>query len=246
MKRDIILRKEDFHDFPIGEFPYDRDHTAAGEYHYIVEEGYRGVWYDPVCNYTYNGTGPTWIITEYQGVHYMESMRIEKNRPHRIFPTLETGEKEWGEYTVSVKLRRLSTKGTAGIVFCMRDSIDTLAFCLENRDRAVLSYRHKEDIMTLAEAEFPHGCDEFYLLEAICHEGYVDCRINGHLLFSVSVQQALRGGRVGITADCPSQFTDFETLVSTEEFQAIQERTRQAKELEETNSFACLVRSWIA
>ena len=91
MKRDIILRKEDFHDFPIGEFPYDRDHTAAGEYHYIVEEGYRGVWYDPVCNYTYNGTGPTWIITEYQGVHYMESMRIEKNRPHRIFPTLETG-----------------------------------------------------------------------------------------------------------------------------------------------------------
>ncbi len=50
---------------------------------------------------------------------------------------------------------------------------------------------------------------------------------------SVSVQQALRGGRVGITADCPSQFTDFETLVSTEEFQAIQERTRQAKELEE-------------
>ena len=45
MKRDIILRKEDFHDFPIGEFPYDRDHTAAGEYHYIVEEGYRGVWY---------------------------------------------------------------------------------------------------------------------------------------------------------------------------------------------------------
>ena len=50
MKRDIILRKEDFHVFPIGEFPYDRDHTAAGEYHYIVEEGYRGVWYDPVCN----------------------------------------------------------------------------------------------------------------------------------------------------------------------------------------------------
>lgn len=39
MKRDIILRKEDFHDFPIGEFPYDRDHTAAGEYHYIVKRG---------------------------------------------------------------------------------------------------------------------------------------------------------------------------------------------------------------
>ena len=82
-------------------------------------------------------------------------MRIEKTGLTEYFQLWKQEKKSGGEYTVSVKLRRLSTKGTAGIVFCMRDSIDTLAFCLENRDRAVLSYRHKEDIMTLAEAEFP-------------------------------------------------------------------------------------------
>ena len=33
--KDIILSHEDFSDFSIGEFPYDRDHTAMGEYQYV-------------------------------------------------------------------------------------------------------------------------------------------------------------------------------------------------------------------
>ena len=111
MEKGIVLCRENFQDFCIGEFPYDRDHSATGEYHYVVEDGYHGGWYDSVCTYTYNGTGPTWLITEYEGVHYMECRRIEKGNPHRMFPTLETGKKEWGEYQVSVRMRRLSTKG---------------------------------------------------------------------------------------------------------------------------------------
>ena len=88
--KNVVLSNEDFQDFPIGEFPYDKDHTAMGEYQYVVENGYHGNWVDMVCNYTYNGTGPTWLITERDGRHFMESMRIEKNRPHRMFPTLES------------------------------------------------------------------------------------------------------------------------------------------------------------
>lgn len=30
--RSVFLVQEDFRDFPIGEFPYDRDHSAMGEY----------------------------------------------------------------------------------------------------------------------------------------------------------------------------------------------------------------------
>ena len=29
---DFILLDEDFSDFPIGEFPYDKNHSAMGEY----------------------------------------------------------------------------------------------------------------------------------------------------------------------------------------------------------------------
>ena len=68
---DFILLDEDFSDFPIGEFPYDKNHSAMGEYHFIHYPGYYGKWYDPVCNHTYNGQGASWIISEYNGKHYI-------------------------------------------------------------------------------------------------------------------------------------------------------------------------------
>ena len=64
---DFILLDEDFSDFPIGEFPYDKNHSAMGEYHFIHYPGYYGKWYDPVCNHVYNGQGASWIISEYNG-----------------------------------------------------------------------------------------------------------------------------------------------------------------------------------
>lgn len=236
MEKEILLCREDFRDFPIGEFPYDREHTAVGEYHYRTEEGYRGNWYDPVCNYTYNGTGPSWIITEYQGVHYMESMRIEKGRPHRMFPTLETGDASWKNYTVSVSLQRLSTKGMAGLVFCLNDSIDTLVFSLEGRNWARLSYRHKETVTVLKETEWKHDGDQAYMLAADCGEDGITCFIDGQEVLKVPLEKVKafveRGGKAGITADCPSRFTDFQVKVSMEEHRSIQKRQRQRREEE--------------
>lgn len=76
--RNICLFSDDFRKFPIGEFPYDPDHSAAGEYHYVTPKGVCGEWKDQVCNYRYNGHGPSWIVTEENGKHYMEQSRIEK------------------------------------------------------------------------------------------------------------------------------------------------------------------------
>lgn len=90
---EYILLDEDFKDFPIGEFPYDKNHSAMGEYHFIHYPGYYGKWYDPVCNHTYNGQGASWVITEYNGKHYMEQMRIRKTSHTALFRCLqaETG-----------------------------------------------------------------------------------------------------------------------------------------------------------
>ena len=37
-----ILYDETFNDFPLGEYPYDHEHSAAGEYHTVVYDGYYG------------------------------------------------------------------------------------------------------------------------------------------------------------------------------------------------------------
>ena len=134
--RNICLFSDDFRKFPIGEFPYDPDHSAAGEYHYVTPKGVCGEWKDQVCNYRYNGHGPSWIVTEENGKHYMEQSRIEKGIPHRIFPTLQTGNTGWKDYDVSVSMRRISTSGMAGIAFCMNNSIDTLVFFFRRKENS--------------------------------------------------------------------------------------------------------------
>lgn len=202
-----ILFQDNFLGFPIGEFPYDPDHSATGEYHFVTENGYAGSWVNQVCNYSYNGSGASWIITEQDGKHYMEQMRIEKNKPHRTFPTLQTGDLFWFDYEVSVRMRRISTKGCAGLAFAMQNSINTLVFLLED-NKAKLVYRHKENVSTLAETAFPHDCDHFYTLSVSISGEQVNCLIDGTNILSFSTSLAARGGKIGITADCPTQFTD--------------------------------------
>ena len=230
--KNVVLSNEDFQDFPIGEFPYDRDHTAMGEYQYVVANGYHGNWVDMVCNSSYNGTGPTWLITERDGRHFMESMRIEKNRPHRMFPTLETGKHQWKDYEVSVSVRRLSQKGMAGLVFSMNHSIDTLVFYLDGKDKAAVAYRHKEEVQVLKEVSFPHGCDQEYRLKVDCDGRIAKVYVDDQELFRVEDDLVARGGKVGISADCPSRFADFKVCVSEKTKQEIDVAERAVKETE--------------
>ncbi|MCL2528576.1 MAG: hypothetical protein FWE42_09190 [Defluviitaleaceae bacterium] len=199
-----------FHDnfaaFPIGEFPYDPDHSAMGEYQYVMPQGHQNSWQDQVCNYTWNGTGPSWIITESNGSHFMECMRIEKNRPHTIFPTLQTGSLFWHNYKAECTVRRLSTNGVCGLAFCMQNSLNTLVFQMEKNSIALV-HRHKDKITTLAKASFAHNCDDYYVLCVDCDGDTVGCYVNTTKMISVTSPLVARGGKIGITADCPTQFS---------------------------------------
>ena len=104
--KSIYLLKEDFKDFPIGEFPYDKNHSAMGEYHFIHYPGYYGKWYDPVCNHTYNGQGASWIISEYNGKHFMEQMRIVRE--------MRLAEKARGRESVNIRPRWMCWENVPG------------------------------------------------------------------------------------------------------------------------------------
>ncbi|MEI3182160.1 MAG: hypothetical protein V8S98_01660 [Lachnospiraceae bacterium] len=94
--KNVVLSNEEVQDFPIGGICCQEDHTAMGEYQYVVENGYHGNWVDHGLQlYIQRNSSRTWLITERDGKALMESMRIEKNRPHRMFPTLETGKHQW-------------------------------------------------------------------------------------------------------------------------------------------------------
>lgn len=223
-ERSHYLLKEDFMDFAIGEFPYDRDASAMGEYQYVIESGYKGKWVDQVCNFTYRGCGASWIITEKNGRHYMESMRIEKGNPHRIFPTLQTGEETWKEYTLVAEMRRLSTKGSAGLCFSMNHSMDTLFFGLKDNDHAQLVYRHNEELEVLEESDFQNDTDHSYKLKIIIIGNRVSCLIDEKEILCAETNLLSRGGKIGISADCPTQFTDVEVKISEDTLEEIRRK----------------------
>lgn len=222
--KDIYLCKEDFSDFDIGEFPYDNDHTAIGEYHCIAPEGYCGNWYDPVVNYSYCGTGPSWIITELDGKHYIESMRIQKNVPHRIFPTLETGDKHWHNILLSVVIKRLSTKGMTGVMFNALSSLNGLVFSFDGKNKATLTHRYKEELYVISQVDFISDCDTNYKVCIDCNGSSVDCYVNDELIIHADTPLGDRCGSVAITSDCPARFGEFSVSVDGDEFASISQR----------------------
>lgn len=231
MERDIYLLQEDFMGFAIGEFPYDRSHTAMGEYHYVVNEGNHGVWCDQVCNYRYNGSGASWIITEEEGKHFMEQMRVIDNQPHKTHPMLMTGMPQWENYTIRAGVRVLKKAGNAGIGFCCMNSLNLLVLALDN-GKVRLEYRHKQVDTVLAEKDYAYHSDEFYDLKAECHQDTVSCYVNGEKVLEYSGEEVSRGGKVAITATVPAQFSYVDVCIDRQEKKITDTRIAAQKELE--------------
>ncbi|WAM36425.1 hypothetical protein [Caldicellulosiruptor acetigenus] len=110
MKEELVLvRNETFKDFPIGNFPFDPHHSAMGEYHCYIPEGYRGNWYDPVVYHGWNGSGPTWIVTEEDGKKFMEQTRVLAVLKN-LWPMLVTGDEFWQDYLVEAQVHKKKTR----------------------------------------------------------------------------------------------------------------------------------------
>jgi hypothetical protein len=201
-----ILLDEDFSGFAIGNFPYDIGHCAMGEYHYIKQPGYYGNWYDPVCNHTYNGQGASWIITEYNGAHFMEQMRIRNDKPHRTFPMLTSGDRFWKDYEITASVRMFTTKwGNVGIGFCCQNSANLLVLVFEEKELR-LEYRHKENIEIIEHAAFDYNCDDTYTMNVKISGSRVVCSVDGNVYFDLDTDYAKQGGKIAITATIPAQF----------------------------------------
>ena len=127
---DCILLQDNFQSFPIGSFPFDHAHSAMGEYHYYPVTGYTGQWYDPIVNADYRG--PSWLITEMNGIKYIEQMRVRNPLTRNVSPLLAAGDVNWRDYTVQVLIRALCTTEEAGIVFRYQTSLMNYAFCINS------------------------------------------------------------------------------------------------------------------
>ena len=115
----MILIKEDFNDFKTEEFPYDHGHTALGEYHHIKYDGYYGNFYDPVPLHQWRSLDGSWLITEENGIKYLEQNRGDNTTGafKNVYPTLAHKCRLFSSYTLSVNIRLFELSNYAGIGF---------------------------------------------------------------------------------------------------------------------------------
>ena len=101
------LIDESFKDFPLSELPYDKFHTALGEYHHIKHDGYFGSWYDPIDVHQWRTMDGSWLITSDGNNRYLEQNRgdISVGPFVNVYATLVNKQKLYNTYGLDFELR---------------------------------------------------------------------------------------------------------------------------------------------
>jgi len=224
MNTPVTFFEDDFSSFPIGPLPFDREHSAMGEYHFVTQPGYAGQWYDPITNCNYRG--PNWIVTACDGKHFMEQMRVRNPLTHGVCPILATGDSDWSDYTVSVRMRALRTDEEAGLLFRYQTSLMHYAFFLNN-GQAQFWKVEKLQRDLVAAVPFSYDCDTLYTLKVVCCGDIFRCYVDDALLLTVQ-DGRYASGKTALAAFMPAQYTDFSVTATPE----ASERWRDLKDAE--------------
>lgn len=147
----MLLFKEDFSDLELNEFPYDRGHTALGEYHHYVQSGKYGNWYDPIPLHQWRSLDGSWLVTSDGNRRYLEQNRGDNTRDSfkNVYCCLVHKEKMFSSYSLEFNLRLFELKHYCGMAFCYETSRDYYAVGI-NEDSIALYKRHQEDFEIIA------------------------------------------------------------------------------------------------
>ncbi|MDE5566046.1 MAG: hypothetical protein K2I77_03560, partial [Anaeroplasmataceae bacterium] len=110
---------EDFKDLELNEFPYDRGHTALGEYHCIKPKGIYGNWYDPICLHQWRSLDGSWLVTSDGKKRYMEQNRGDHTRDSfkNVYCCLVHEECFYAPYELDFDLRIFELGHYCGMAF---------------------------------------------------------------------------------------------------------------------------------
>lgn len=212
-EKQFVLFEDDFSGFAIGPLPFDREHSATGEYHYVVNPGYQGSWYDPITNCWFRG--PNWVVTSQDGMHVMEQMRVRNPLTHGVCSVLAAGDKDWTDYTAEVDLRALCTTDQAGLLFRYQASLQHYALFLSNQEAQLVKVV-KTERTVLAKAPVTYSCDGFIHLAVNVRGSRITCSAGGKTLFTVE-DDTYGTGCIALAGYMPAQFAHVKVACTEEE-----------------------------
>jgi hypothetical protein len=220
------LFKDDFSKLPPRIFsePVKQLTNAIQEYHYLPHRGVPlGVWENAICH------DDVWTGGDEDGVTYVEQHTVN-NLARITNPLLITGDPEWSDYTLEVKVRPLSFADMAGIAFRYRTNRHYYLFALTGGKRAVLRLRLPFEKKTrvaewkdLGAADFTYDVKRWYTLKVENEGPKIRAYVDGKLLIEASDNEILKG-KIGVTSNIPARFTAVRVSVTPAVEKAIRQR----------------------
>ena len=209
---------DDFSSFPVGPFPYDRDHSAMGEYHFYPEKGYKGGWFDPIADFDYRG--PSWIVTSpaLDGVKCMEQQRLKPPKERKAVPVLRRGDVTWKDYTVTVRMRAFTRSEICGVLFRYTSSMMHYGFFLKG-ECAEIHRVHKTERTVLATVPVKWDPDSVHTLRVTCKGKEFSFFLDDSPVTTIS-DSLYDEGCIALCASMPAQYFSVRVTMEDGEYEA--------------------------
>lgn len=216
-----ILLNEQFSDFPLEEFPFDENHSAVGEYHHYMPNGYRGRFYDPVNNHQWRSMGGSWLVTEENGIRYM--MQNRGHYSHGYFSDLvcilAVEDLKITNFEVETEITLLSTKNYSGLAFNYIHSQKYYGVRFDN-NKVVLYYKDQTTVKTLMEIDYQIESLTPYNLEIKKTNVDITVSINNQKLFNypLTTKDEFKQGTIALLSQNAAKYKHLVIKQTTDDY----------------------------
>ncbi len=211
------LINEDFKDLELNEFPYDKFHTALGEYHFLKPKGFYGNWYDPIPLHQWRGLDGSWLITSSNGKRYLEQNRGDNTKGAfiNVIPTLVHNEKIYAPYIIEYDIRLLEIDKYCGVEFLYKTSRNNYFLGIDG-SYLTLFKRNQEEFREIKKIIYKIDDLKTYHFKIIVNNN-LKIYIDGTLLIDTFINFE-EGMGVAIASKSCARYSDFKILLEDENY----------------------------
>ena len=192
------------------------------EYHYLPKINVEGAW----AITSFSSGAPSqraWRVGRHNGEPVL--LQLNENKLVHTHPTIVAGDVLWADYTLTARFTPETAKGRSGVSFRHRN--DRCYYFLGVQDaKAVLKRVNHEkefrvpDEKLLAEADFGWKPGEEVRVEVSVTGNRIEAAVNGKTRL-VATDDMFKQGRISLTADYPTRFSQVRVTTSAAEQQRV-------------------------